>query len=159
MDNMFFPNRTSKRKVSRELNQSIKLKTFGQRSADMIATIVGSWKFIISQSIFLTCWIILNLIAYINVWDPYPFILLNLFLSFQAAYTGPIVMMSQNRQEERDRIKAEHNYKVNENTEDKVEEILDHLHAQNNALKTIIKNITEITSELKKIRKYKKTKL
>jgi uncharacterized membrane protein len=70
----------------------------GERVADAFASFVGSWPFIIGQSILLTLWIILNVTAWLRHWDPYPFILLNLSLSFQAAYTGPIVMMSQNRQ-------------------------------------------------------------
>jgi uncharacterized membrane protein len=77
---------------------SLVQRTFGDRVADSFATIVGSWPFIIIQSAILACWIVLNLIGWIRHWDPYPFILLNLALSFQAAYTGPIVMMSQNRQ-------------------------------------------------------------
>ncbi len=82
-------------------------KTFGDKSADKITEIIGSWRFIIIQSAFLLVWIILNLFAWANHWDPYPFILLNLALSFQAAYAAPIIMMSQNRAAERDRRKWE----------------------------------------------------
>lgn len=77
--------------------------TFGQYVADKFATIVGSWTFIIIQSIFLVIWLAINICAIALAWDPYPFILLNLFLSFQAAYTGPILLMAQNRQTEKDR--------------------------------------------------------
>lgn len=73
-------------------------RTTGERAADKFAEIIGSWKFIIIQSIFLVGWIILNVVAWFHHWDPYPFILVNLCLSFQAAYAGPIIMMSQNRQ-------------------------------------------------------------
>jgi uncharacterized membrane protein len=73
-------------------------RTRGDRVADAFAHIVGSWKFIIIQSIILTIWVILNIIGFVAHWDPYPFILLNLALSFQAAYASPIIMMSQNRQ-------------------------------------------------------------
>ena len=69
----------------------------GQRVADRVAAIVGSWRFIIIQTTLLLAWIALNVVAYVQHWDPYPFILLNLVLSFQAAYTAPIIMMSQNR--------------------------------------------------------------
>lgn len=79
----------------------------GQRSADMVADAVGSWKFLIIQSIILIIWMILNVVAWTQHWDPYPFILLNLMLSFQAAYAAPIIMMSQNRAAERDRKKSE----------------------------------------------------
>ncbi|MEG3973241.1 DUF1003 domain-containing protein [Microcoleus sp. herbarium8] len=78
-----------------------------ERAADFVASTVGSWRFIIIQSVLLITWIILNVTAWKNHWDPYPFILLNLMLSFQAAYTGPIVMMSQNRAGDIDRKRAQ----------------------------------------------------
>src|SRR5258708_9546018 len=80
--------------------------TTGQRIADRLATVMGSWPFIIVQSIILAFWITLNVIAYMNHWDPYPFILLNLAPSFHAAYAAPIIMMSQNRPATKDRLKA-----------------------------------------------------
>ena len=73
-------------------------RTTGDRVADAFARTIGSWKFIIIQSIALAFWVALNITAYVKHWDPYPFILLNLALSFQAAYASPIIMMSQNRQ-------------------------------------------------------------
>ena len=73
-------------------------RTFGERVADAVAATVGSWPFIVIQSLVLALWILLNLAAWFYRWDPYPFILLNLVLSFQAAYASPIIMMSQNRQ-------------------------------------------------------------
>jgi len=88
-------------------NNSIKQKrTFGQVASDKITRIVGSWNFIIIQSIILFFWILLNITAWINHWDPYPFIFLNLALSFQAAYTAPIILMSENRELERERRKT-----------------------------------------------------
>ncbi len=81
--------------------------TFGDRFADKITEGIGSWKFIIIQSIILIIWMILNTVAWVRHWDPYPFILLNLALSFQAAYAAPIIMMSQNRSAARDRKKAD----------------------------------------------------
>jgi len=91
--------------------------TFGQRVADKVADTIGSWPFIIIQTIILTVWIILNVTAWINRWDPYPFILLNLMLSFQAAYSGPVIMMSQNRQSSKDRLAAEIDHQVNAKAE------------------------------------------
>ncbi len=73
-------------------------RTFGERVADGFAAVVGSWPFIIVQSLLLGAWVILNVCLVVFRWDPYPFILLNLVLSFQAAYASPIIMMSQNRQ-------------------------------------------------------------
>lgn len=77
--------------------------SFGERIADKFASIVGSWRFIIIQSCLLAVWVVLNLNRFLlNPWDPYPFILLNLMLSFQAAYTGPILLMAQNRKSAED---------------------------------------------------------
>lgn len=87
--------------------------TFGSRIADKVATGMGSWRFIIIQTIIVVIWMVLNFVAFISHWDPYPFILLNLLFSTQAAYAAPIIMMSQNRQNERDRIQAQADYQTN----------------------------------------------
>ncbi len=105
--------------------------TFGQRLADRIASFGGSWTFIMIFSGFLTFWIVLNSIVLISrPADPYPFILLNLLLSCLAAIQAPIIMMSQNRQEEKDRLHAEHDYQVNLKAELEIRHLhekLDHL--------------------------------
>jgi uncharacterized membrane protein len=98
------------RNVAHEFEEQL---TAGQRLADHVAEIIGSWRFIIIQSALLAVWIALNITAYIYRWDPYPFILLNLALSFQAAYSAPIIMMSQNRQSEKDHLQAKNDYEVN----------------------------------------------
>lgn len=87
--------------------------TLGERAADRIASVVGSWTFILIQTLLLFGWLVLNTVAWIQHWDPYPFILLNLALSFQAAFTAPILMMAQNRQSGLDRQKAQMDYDVN----------------------------------------------
>lgn len=97
----------------------------GDRLADQFAAIMGSWHFIIIQTIILVTWVILNVIGYIHHWDPYPFILLNLMLSFQAAYSAPIIMMSQNRQATIDRQEARHDYEVNMKAELEIELLQD----------------------------------
>lgn len=86
---------------------------FGQRLADKLALGMGSWTFIIAQSIMILIWVALNLMGYFYHWDPYPFILLNLLFSVQAAYAAPVIMMSQNRQSERDRHQALDDYRTN----------------------------------------------
>lgn len=86
---------------------------FGSRIADAVAKTMGSWKFIIVQTILVVLWMTLNLIAFMKHWDVYPFILLNLVFSTQAAYAAPIIMMSQNRQNERDRVQAQADYQTN----------------------------------------------
>ena len=95
--------------------------TLGQRIADVVAATMGSWSFIIIQSIFLAIWIVLNITAYVENWDPYPFILLNLALSFQAAYAAPFIMMSQNRQQDVDRMAAAHDHQINIKAELEIE--------------------------------------
>ena len=95
--------------------------TFGQRIADAVAAGMGSWTFIIIQSGLLLIWIVLNVTAYIQHWDPYPFILLNLALSFQAAYAAPFIMMAQNRQQDIDRREAESDHKINIKAELEIE--------------------------------------
>lgn len=106
----------------------------GERAADGVARVVGSWGFIFVQSIILVIWVILNITAWIRHWDPYPFILMNLFLSMEAAFTAPVIMMSQNRQAERDRLEARNDFLINKKAEEEIRAILDHLNAQNNAL-------------------------
>jgi uncharacterized membrane protein len=95
--------------------------TTGQRIADAVATVMGSWSFIIVQSAILIVWITANLVGAIRGWDPYPFILLNLALSFQAAYAAPVIMMSQNRQQDIDRKAAEKDYRINVKAELEIE--------------------------------------
>lgn len=85
----------------------------GQRLADFVANGMGSWRFIIWQTLLVAIWMSLNILGYFYHWDPYPFILLNLLFSTQAAYAAPIIMMSQNRQSERDRIQALADYQTN----------------------------------------------
>jgi uncharacterized membrane protein len=95
--------------------------TTGQKIADTVAATMGSWRFIIIQSGILVCWIVLNVTAVVEKWDPYPFILLNLALSFQAAYAAPFIMMSQNRQQDIDRKAAECDYQINIKAELEIE--------------------------------------
>ena len=95
--------------------------TLGQRIADTVAATMGSWRFIIIQTTILFVWIVLNVTAYVQKWDPYPFILLNLALSFQAAYAAPFIMMSQNRQQDIDRREAEEDHKINIKAELEIE--------------------------------------
>lgn len=86
---------------------------FGQRLADKVANGMGSWRFIIIQTLLVILWMGLNVLGFVNHWDVYPFILLNLLFSTQAAYAAPIIMMAQNRQNERDRVQAKADYQTN----------------------------------------------
>lgn len=97
--------------------------TFGDRAADTLATWAGSWSFILSFLAFLVVWMFVNVYGYIQSWDPYPFILLNLVLSCLAALQAPVILMSQNRQAKKDRQKSEYDYLVNRKAERKIEAI------------------------------------
>ena len=103
--------------------------TLGQRAADAIAKFAGSWAFIFSFTGGLVLWMVVNTLLAARAFDPYPFILLNLVLSCIAAIQAPLIMMSQNRQEEKDRRRAENDYKVNLKTEIMIEDLYDKVNA------------------------------
>ena len=103
--------------------------TLGQRAADTIAKFAGSWAFIFSFTGVLVLWMVVNVILAAKAFDPYPFILLNLVLSCVAAIQAPLIMMSQNRQEEKDRLRAENDYNVNLKTEILIEDLYDKVNA------------------------------
>jgi uncharacterized membrane protein len=126
------------------VNQAlVETLTPGQRVADSLAIVMGSWTFMIVQSIILAAWIALNVVAWVRHWDPYPFILLNLALSFQAAYAAPIIMMSQNRLAAKDRLMAEQDYLVNTKAEEEVTAIMHHLEQQDEAMIDILRRMEE----------------
>ncbi len=101
--------------------------TIGDKVADKIAGGMGSWRFLIWQTAIVIIWMLLNIVAFIRHWDPYPFILLNLLFSTQAAYAAPLIMMSQNRQAARDRVQAEDDYICNIEAKKEIEALQIHL--------------------------------
>jgi uncharacterized membrane protein len=117
--------------------------TFGQRAADSLAAAMGSWTFISIQSVVLVIWIALNVIGWIEHWDPYPFILLNLALSFQAAYAAPIIMMSQNRLAAKDRLMAEEDYRINSKAEEELKAVMRHLETQDDMMLDLLHRLEE----------------
>lgn len=118
---------------------------FGQRLADSVANGMGSWSFIIIQSIIVILWMALNVVGFVMHWDPYPFILLNLVFSTQAAYAAPIIMMAQNRQSERDRIQAQADYQTNLDAKKEIEALQLKLNAlETEKLDKIIAMLTEM---------------
>ena len=121
--------------------------TYGQRIADSVANGMGSWGFIIGQSIFVVIWMTMNVIGFIQHWDPYPFILLNLIFSTQAAYAAPIIMMAQNRQSQRDRVQAQADYDTNLEAKKEIEA----LQLQLNKIET--EKLDEIMKMLKELKK------
>jgi uncharacterized membrane protein len=126
--------------INAALDQSM---TFGERASDAFAETMGSWKFIIIQSGVLAIWVMLNITAYIRHWDPYPFILLNLALSLEAAYAAPIIMMSQNRQSEKDRLAAEEDYQVNTKAEEELKAVMHHLEQQDELMLDILRRLED----------------
>jgi uncharacterized membrane protein len=143
--------RKSKRINNAATTQTSNL-TLGQKIADSVASKMGSWNFIIIQSTLLAFWIFLNITAYVKNWDPYPFILLNLALSFQAAYAAPFIMMSQNRQQDIDRQNAFNDYQVNIKAELEIEL----LHKKIDELRELeILTLSKTVSELSDIIKNK----
>jgi uncharacterized membrane protein len=126
--------------------------TRGQRLADTVAATIGSWRFIAIQSMAIAAWITGNALAGSSAWDPYPFILLNLLLSFQAAYTAPAIMMSQNRQSELDRKHAENDYEINVKAELEIEllhEKLDLMKEQE--LLQLTKAVQDLSGQLERL--------
>ena len=125
--------------------------TVGQTVADTVASTMGSWRFIIIQSALLLFWITANFTAWINHWDPYPFILLNLALSFQAAYAAPFIMMSQNRQQDIDREAADIDHQVNLKAELEIELLHQKLDAlRENEVLNLTKTVADLTDMLRK---------
>jgi uncharacterized membrane protein len=125
-----------RRRATRNINKlrAEEEKTVGERMADRLAAGAGSWTFILVFLGFLAVWMAVNAVAFVHHWDPYPFILLNLLLSCVAALQAPIILMSQNRQEARDRLRAELDYEVNL----KAEVLLEHLTEEVEVLKALL---------------------
>ena len=121
--------------------------TQGEKVADWVYKNVGSWRFILIQSILVVVWVVLNATAYIRAWDPYPFIFMNLIFSLQSAYTASLIMMSQNRQ---DKLKAHNDYLMNLRAEEESRAVLENLAAQDKALEVIYQELQELRKETAK---------
>jgi uncharacterized membrane protein len=116
--------------------------TFGQKVADMVVAGIGSWKFIISQTVFLAIWATLNAVGWFPwKWDFYPYIAMNLLLSCQAAYASPLIMMSQNRQSAKDRLTAENDYKTDVKGEEEICHIMEHLDHQDALILQVVQHL------------------
>jgi uncharacterized membrane protein len=118
--------------------------TFGERLADKVGTVIGSWPFLIVQTILIVMWVIVNGVElFIHPWDPYPFILLNLCFSLQAAYTGPILLVAGNRQSQLDRLRLEHTAAVEEASEKMTIEILKEIDRNTEATVRILEHLRQ----------------
>jgi uncharacterized membrane protein len=124
--------------------------TFGQKIADKVATGMGSWNFIIGQSIILLLWIVLNSVGwFIWKWDQYPFIAMNLLLSCEAAFAAPIIMMSQNRQADKDRLTAQNDYQTDCKGEEEIRHIMEHLDHQDELILQVVKRLEDQHMEMR----------
>lgn len=124
--------------------------TFGQKAADKLTVFCGSWTFIILLFIYIGLWIFLNMVAFFYHWDPWPFIILNLTLSCLAAIQAPIILMSQNRQAERDRIDAKYDYQVNRKAEREIQDIQKDLEIIKNMIRELKRELRKKTKKAKK---------
>ncbi len=115
--------------------------TFGDRTSDSVAAYVGSWRFVILMTVLLVVWLVWNNIPFLPHFDPAPFILLNLCLSFLAGYTAPFIMMSQNRQATKDRLTAENDYKTDVKSEQEIRHILEHLDHQDGLILQVVQRL------------------
>jgi uncharacterized membrane protein len=123
--------------------------TLGQRAADAVARQLGSWRFLIIQSCLLAAWMVLNIVELLfKPFDPYPFILLNLVLSFQAAYAAPVLLMSANRQAQKDRLSARNASVVGQRAEEENRAILHHLEAQDDLMIVLLRSLQAIESRV-----------
>ncbi|GHO67181.1 membrane protein [Ktedonobacter sp. SOSP1-52] len=123
--------------------------TVGQKVADTVASNMGSWRFIIIQSLLLLAWILFNSVqAYFGRFDPYPFILLNLALSFQAAFAAPFIMISQNRQAEKDRLTAQNDYITDSKGEEEIRNIMEHLDHQDSLILQVVQGLQDQNKRL-----------
>jgi uncharacterized membrane protein len=157
-------NKNNSKTVLEKMNDQS--NSFGSKMSDSVAATVGSWRFILIQSSIIIFWIIFNTQIpiegvklgnfVVHAWDPYPFIFLNLTLSFQAAYTAPIIMMSQNRQSIVDRFNAEDDYRVNREAKQDVEHIKRELRSVHKKLlkhQDIESDISKIATKIEEIKK------
>ncbi|MBP7069739.1 MAG: DUF1003 domain-containing protein [Methanothrix sp.] len=119
--------------------------TYGERFADWVYKNLGSWKFILIQSMLVAVWVVLNAGAYLRPWDPYPFIFMNLIFSLQSAYTASLILMSQNRQ---DRLKSHNDYLMNLRAEEESKAVLENFAAQNKALQEIYEELSAMRSRI-----------
>ncbi len=110
---------------------------------------MGSWRFIITQATIMVIWIMLNLVGWFYHWDIYPFVLLNLAMSAQAAFATPLIMMSQNRQAEKDRLTAQNDYQTDCKGEEEIRHIMDHLDHQDDLILQIVKRLEEQHMEMR----------
>lgn len=122
--------------------------TWREQLSDKLTDFLGSWAFILWQGSVLVVWIAVNIVGLVRHWDPYPFIFLNLILNFQEAFAAPIIMMSQNRMEVKDRFRAEEDFRINIKAEEEVAVMLQHLELQSQQIVELKQAVATLTAKL-----------
>lgn len=123
--------------------------TVGQKVADAVASTMGSWKFIITQAAIMVVWVTMNSVAFLFHFDGYPYILLNLAMSAQAAFATPLIMMSQNRQSEKDRLTAQNDYQTDMKGEEEIRHIMEHLDHQDALILQVVQHLEAQNERMK----------
>lgn len=121
--------------------------TFGEMLADKISSGIGSWTFLIVQTVAVICWLTLNVIGFMRHWDPFPFILLNLLFSVQAAYTGPVLLLAGNRQAQKDRLTLEHAAYEADKADEQNVEILRAIEKNTEVTVAILRHVESLVTE------------
>ncbi len=139
------------KRVAKNLNREFRARTtYGERVADSVARFGGSWVFIFTLLVFLALWMVWNTISWGNHLDPFPFILLNLVLSFLAGFQAPFIMMSQNRQSARDRLQADMDFAINIKAEEEIEDMQRDLHKIQRDVATLSKQVQQLLEEVRR---------
>ncbi len=136
------------RDLNRETDRRV---TVAQRVADDFARLVGSWTFVLIQAVLAAAWLLLNFAAVTNHWDPYPFRLLNLVFSFEAAAWASLVLMSLNRQADRERLRAQNEFETEVRAEEELKAVMTHLEVQDEVLLQILHRLDRADRELRRI--------
>ena len=136
----------------RDVNQEVERRTGrGERIADDLSKVIGSWTFVIFQAVVLALWLVLNAVTFLRHWDGYPFHLLNLVLTFQAAFAAPIILMALNRTSQRDRIAAQQAYQDGVKAEEELKSVMTHLEVQDEVMLQVLHRLERSDRELRRI--------
>ena len=136
----------------RDVNHEIdRRRSRGQQIAEDFARVIGSWTFVVFQALLLVLWLVVNAVGFLHHWDGYPFLLLNLILSFQAAFIAPIVLMALNRSALRDRLAAQQMFQEEVKQEEEVKAVMTHLEVQDEVMLQVLHRLDRTDRELRRI--------
>lgn len=136
----------------RDINQEVDRRTTRrERIAEDLGQMIGSWTFVVFQAVLLALWLVLNAVAFLKHWDGYPFLLLNLVLSFQAAFAVPILLMALNRAAQRDRLAAQQAYQEGVKAEEELKSVMNHLEVQDEVMLQVLHRLERTDRELRRI--------